>query len=343
MENMVRNMEVNDRLNGGTICNEEVHKIISKLDCGKAAGWDRISAEHLRYAGPKVIGTLTWIYNSSVNLSIIPRHFKRGLLVPIPKPGKDTSLKTNNRGITLIPIFFKVFEKLMIEREIEWLSDFDVINESQSAAKQKLSCLHTSFLLQETIAYAQNNGSTAHGSLLDAEKAFDTVWIKGLLYKLLKLGINIKFWMLINSGYSNFQCSVVIEGRNGRWFQPNRGVHQGSPLSMYLYVIYINDLLVELRSSGHGSSICSINITSLAHADDIAIVAMYKHCLNVLLGIAYKYSISWRYMFSPIKTEYLIFGPDEELQTEVIFGTSVLDPRKMGKHMGIKLCTDRAG
>ena len=33
----------------------------------------------------------------------------------------------------------------------------------------------------------------------------------------------------------------------GRWFVPERGVHLGAPLSMLLYAVYKNDLIIEVR------------------------------------------------------------------------------------------------
>ena len=187
---------------------------MSKLKNNKSSGWDFITAEHLKNAGPIFTSTLTWILNSCIHNSHVPKYLKKGLLVSIPKPNKDASIKDNNRGITLMPIFYKIFEKLMIKREYDWLQNNAVISEIQSAGKEKLSCLHTSFIVQETVAYLLNRGNSVYAAFLDARKAFDTVWIDGLLHKLLLLGINRKFWRMIRSSYTDFECAVFIKGRN---------------------------------------------------------------------------------------------------------------------------------
>ena len=328
-----------EHLEGGPISTDEILKIVSKLKNNKASGWDFIMSEHLKNAGPIFASTLTWILNSCVHNSYIPKYFKKGLLVPIPKPHKDVLIKDNNRGITLMPVFYKLFEKIMIEREKTWLQNNAVIDAIQSAGKEKLSCLHTSFVVQETIAYSLNRGSSVYAAFLDARKAFDTVWIDGMLHKLLMSGINIKLWQLIKSGYTDFECAVFIGGETGDWFQPKRGVHQGAPLSMYLYLIYVNDMIVKLRQCGHGITIGRTIITSPAHADDITLMALYKSSLNILLHIAYQYSIKWRYMFNTVKTELMVWGRDTQPNIEAKFGGDILKPVEVCKHMGIKLYT----
>ena len=84
---------------------------------------------------------------------------------------------------------------------------------------------------------------------MDTQKAFDTLWILGLLYKLYKAKLNRKAWLLIQNAYTEFYCTALVNGIIGEWFCPKRGVHQGAPLSMILYTIFINPLLRELSCS----------------------------------------------------------------------------------------------
>ena len=85
----------------------------------------------------------------------------------------------------------------MIKKEKQWLSRNDVIDGIQSAGQDKCSSLHTSFLVQESVAYHVNKGNSVYAAFLDTKKAFDTVWIDGLLFKLLKAGMSPKIWRLI--------------------------------------------------------------------------------------------------------------------------------------------------
>ena len=94
---------------------------------------------------------LTWLYNTIVYTESIPYFYKRGLIVPIPKAGKDQSYKDNNRGITLLPTIYKLFEKILLYREKAWLSDNNVRDDIQGAAQEQCSSQHTSMLLQKVI------------------------------------------------------------------------------------------------------------------------------------------------------------------------------------------------
>ena len=99
-------------LTGGYITSEELTGIVMKMKKKKAPGWDYNSAECLKYSGPLLRKTLTLLINAIIRKESIPVHCKRGLIVSIPKAGKNPVIKDNNRGIALVPVIYKVIEKL---------------------------------------------------------------------------------------------------------------------------------------------------------------------------------------------------------------------------------------
>jgi hypothetical protein len=86
-----------------------------------------------------------------------------------------------------------------------------------------------------------NNMSTA-AVFLDIEKAFDTLWHPGLLYKLYKLELSSNLINLINSSLSERQFRASVEGEMSTPRDIKAGVPQGSVLSLTLYNLYINDI-----------------------------------------------------------------------------------------------------
>ena len=343
VENYVRNISetnsIGQTLKGGPFTVSEVNTQIYKLKCNKAPGWDEITAEHLKYSGPVFRGLLTWVYNEIVIMEDIPDYFKKGLIVSIPKPGKSYVIKENNRGITLLPVFYKVFEMLILQRESPWFKE--TLDELQGASQDNCSCQHTSLMMQEAISYNLDMGESVYGGLCDIMKAFDSVWIKGLLYKLHEYGIDIKSWKLIQNGYINFKCAAFVDGKPSEWFIVLRGVHQGAPLSMKLYQVFVNALLVLLKNSGFGLQLGHINVTCPASADDLAILSLNKRGLNSMMKIAFDYSSVWWFEWSMTKSKGLIWGKDNTPNLPIIFGNSPLEIVDKYKHLGIMKHNDK--
>ena len=345
--------EVDEEINGYTLSERaipsgppvsiaEVEKQLTKMKKGKAPGWDSVTLEHYKHGGVNMKRVIVWIMNYIMYTCDVPMYCKRGLLIPIPKGGKDGTVKDNNRGLTLLPVIYKLLEKILIEREEAFLHDQNVISRLQSAGQLCCSSLHTSFLAQEAIAYCVNRGMTVFKAFLDAQKAFDTVWINGLLYKLVRKGLSANTWHLIRSGYCNFKCAVFIGNENGDWFNIERGVHQGAPFSMWLYMVFVNDLLDVLCSNSIGVHINDVNVTSPAHADDIATMAMYKIGINRLLTLAFEYSLKWQYYYNLDKIVYMRWGADDSPNIPVVMGGTVVKHVKSWEHVGVTLCTDMA-
>ena len=328
-------------LDGGPVSSDEISTLVHKMKCRKAPGWDSITAEHLKFSGGLRTAAITWIMNFIIKSEKIPNHLKRGLLVPIPKVGKDATIKDNNRGITLLPALYKLLETIILDREQPWFTSSDVIDELQGAAQENCSSLHTSMLLQETVAEYTQKGEPVYVAFLDIRKAFDSVWIPGLMHKLYTAGLNRKSLNLIREAYTNFQCSSYIAGKTEKWFVVTRGVHQGAPLSMRLYQVFINELIVTLKSGFFGMTVCGINVTCPTSADDMALMSVYKIGLNAMLKTAYEYSRKWRFDFSVTKSVAMVWGVDTLPNVPLVLGQSHLAIVKSSRHLGVKLCTDR--
>ena len=163
---------------------EEIRKEIRKLKLKKAPGWDNVTTEHIRYGGDILLEIITYIFNAMTVTEYIPGNLKKGIIVPIPKGNKDATKMDNNRGITLLPILSKLYEKVLLTRHEMATKDMAIIDSLQGAMVMSCSSMHTTWMLRETIAYNLEKKSSIYVGLLDTSKAFDSVWVDGAFYKL---------------------------------------------------------------------------------------------------------------------------------------------------------------
>jgi hypothetical protein len=301
----------------------------------KCPGWDHISTEHLVYGGDIVVKVITCIFNHLRATFYIPSHFKKGIRIPIFKGGnKDKHNKDDHRTITLLPMVSKLYEMAMMGRAEDWfMSKLDTM---QGAGRKGLSSLHTSLVLRESVAYNVERGSNVHVVLLDTRKAFDTVWQDGLFYQLHLMGMDKGLWKSLRNLYTDFQCAVRVGGAVSRWFRVTQGVHQGGVMSMHLYIMFINPLLVALRKLNVGCHVHGVYCASPCSADDLALIALFRTAMQEMLDMVHGYSCTWRYQLNPLKCMCISFGSPHQ-KCKVHLGKEDIPNVKSAIHVGVSL------
>ena len=94
----------------------------------------------------------------------------------------------------------------------------------------------------------------------------------------------------------------------GEPFVVKCGVRQAGVLSPYLFAIYIDDLIAQLKQSGHGIYIEQLFVGCACYADDIALLSASCYGLQKLVDICSSYGISWDIKFIPLKMQLITFG-----------------------------------
>ncbi|GFS99065.1 putative RNA-directed DNA polymerase from transposon BS [Trichonephila clavipes] len=86
------------------------------MDLRKSPGPDGIHGFMIGHLEPHVMQKLLDILNFSWNISRLPRDRKRAVIIPILKPGKDTSSSASYRPIALTSFDCKLMERLVLAR-----------------------------------------------------------------------------------------------------------------------------------------------------------------------------------------------------------------------------------
>ena len=156
-------------------------------------------------------------------------------------------------------------------------------------------------------------------------------------FKLFQEGLNGKTWRIIRALYKNFKCCVQISNQLSPMFEALQGIHQGAPFSMFLYKVFGNGLLKELKQCMAGACLGDLVIAGPAYADDITLIAVSKEGLQRLFSIAYKYGLKWRFQFNPTKCVVVPFGKDDNANLKIKMGNVPIRVSNSEPHLGILL------
>ena len=100
---------------------DHVTSAINSCRSSRAYVSDSLSIFHLKNLGPLATEHLTALYNNSLKSCRLPSIWKTSLVIPIPKPGKDSSQGISYRPISLMCPTSKVLEALILPSINEFL------------------------------------------------------------------------------------------------------------------------------------------------------------------------------------------------------------------------------
>jgi hypothetical protein len=99
--------------------------------------------------------------------------------------------------------------------------------------------------------------------------------------------------------------TVVVNQCQSKYFTVSEGVWQGNVLSGLLYLVFINDLLVELEQCNCRTGIFHINACAPSLADDVSCISTSPKTLQCMFDVCNEYSRKWCFRFNAKKSYIL--------------------------------------
>jgi Reverse transcriptase (RNA-dependent DNA polymerase)/Endonuclease/Exonuclease/phosphatase family len=255
----------------GDITEKEVEEAVKRLKNGKSAGIDNIQPELLKSGGREMIKTLAHLCNIIWRTGEVPRDWRDGIIIPIPKKGNLGDCN-NWRGITLLSIPGKVLASIILKR-IQGAVD-DNLRQQQAGFRKSRSCCEQIFTLRQIIEKCVAGNTNILVNFIDFKKAFDSIQRPAVWNILAQYGIPAKIIDIIKGMYKESRCAVKMEGKLGEWFQIITGVRQGCILSPLLFLIVIDWVMRRgIDEKSRGIEWRGIErLADLDFADDIALL-----------------------------------------------------------------------
>ncbi|EPY38571.1 hypothetical protein AGDE_05358 [Angomonas deanei] len=339
----------------------ELENALYSLKRGKAPGPDEIYPELLQMLPPVGIQYLLYVCNTSWIAGELPSDWKSATVFPLLKDGKDPSLPSSYRPISLTSVVCKVMEK-MIATRLKYVWNPSEFQFGFQRARQ--TTMPLAFLLDEVErnrnvfekvwipkASEPNKLQPTYrpyrtlAIMVDFKKAFDSISHRRLMLLLSTLPQSGRMYAWIRQFISNRHHRVKVGNDVSRARKLYRGVPQGSVLGPLLFVMYMDPLLKTLNN------LYSVKATMFA--DDLTLIFKAKtkasavESGNHILRLLTEWCADNEMEINPQKCEALWFtvsthtDDDQSEQHLTVSGHSIpivtLGASKPPKLLGVRL------
>ena len=197
--------------------NKNILSIINSLKPSKAHRDDNISIKMVKICNESVAIPLKIIFEESLKKGIFPDTWKKRNVTPAHK--KEDKTLINNCRISLIPIFGKIFERVIYNSLFNYFLNNKLFTPPQSGFLQGDSCIAQllSIIQEIQTAFDENPTVDKRRVFLDILKAFDKIWHDGLIFKLKSYGFEGELFLLLKNYLHNREQRIVLNGQTSEW------------------------------------------------------------------------------------------------------------------------------
>lgn len=308
----------------------ELQYYIKLFPLKKSPGLDLITAEVARQLPKKAITHLTHIFNSILRLSYFPLQWKTSIIILILKPGKPPETPSSYRPISLLPLFAKLCEKLVLKRISPFINNVSTIPQTQFGFRKGHSTIHQIHRLTDSIANSLEKKEYCSAVLLDVAQAFDKVWHPGLLYKLKKI-LPPPYYLFFKSYIEDRYFTTKVGCEISTLAPLAAGVPQGAISSPILFNLYSAD-----QPTTHHTSVADF-------ADDKIIYTSHENPLTVGYNLQThldhmsSWYTKWKIKINHTKSSHLTFTLKQGAVPPITLNGLVIPKVTSSRYLGLIL------
>ncbi|KAH9252334.1 hypothetical protein BASA81_009705 [Batrachochytrium salamandrivorans] len=241
--------------------------------------------------------------NSSRSAAVTPLYNSNG-----HSANGDPLNPGNKRGIALINVGLKLVCKVLQMRIERFVETNNLLSYEQAGFRKREECVGQVVSLVDIIQRRQNAGLNTHVLFIDIRKAFDTVPVGALLWKLQNMGFPRRTLAFLKALYTSSSARARAGSLLSDPFPVQRGVRQGCPLSGLLFNLFINDILDGVAPiTVPGLPRDTNPIRGLMYADDVAVFADSEQSLLAASTAIEQWANPWEMQFGVAKCGIISF------------------------------------